>query len=82
MIMGNCNKKVFSINGTKLENANEMKFLGLTIDKKLTLKKTHRDQDQQILPSNTATYKAGKITKQRTKNDFGEDQDTHLQMKC
>ena len=38
MNMGKSKREVF-VNGTKLSNTKEMKFLGLTIDKKCTLKK-------------------------------------------
>ena len=36
--MGNCKKEV-KINGKKIKNVKEMKFLGITIDHKLTLYK-------------------------------------------
>ena len=38
MNMGNCKKEV-RINGKKIKNTKEIKFLGFTIDHKLTLKK-------------------------------------------
>ena len=41
--MGKSKREVF-VNGTKLSNTKEMKFLGLTIDKKCTLKKHIEDK--------------------------------------
>ena len=51
MNMGNCKKEV-RINGKKLKNTKEIKFLGLTIDHKLTLKKHIQEKKQCLRPGN------------------------------